>query len=90
MTILPCCSVITWTLPDCCDDGDFGNEPLPEPYYNWNSWADPLASKIAFAPVWRYTGQAHWKLLMFLLKAATRTVDKERFYHILSTTLNSQ
>lgn len=29
-------------------NGYFGTEPLPEPYYNWNSWADPLASKIAF------------------------------------------
>lgn len=30
-------------------NGYFGSEPLPEPYYNWNSWADPLASKIVFA-----------------------------------------
>ncbi|MFS0615740.1 nucleoside hydrolase [Lederbergia ruris] len=30
-------------------NGYFANEPLPEPWYNWNSWADPLASKIAFA-----------------------------------------
>ncbi|MBS4220980.1 nucleoside hydrolase [Bacillus sp. FJAT-49711] len=30
-------------------NGYFGTEPLPEPYYNWNSWADPLASKIVFA-----------------------------------------
>ncbi len=29
-------------------NGYFGGEPLPEPYYNWNSWADPLASKIVF------------------------------------------
>lgn len=30
-------------------NGYFDKEPLPEPYYNWNSWADPLASKIVFA-----------------------------------------
>lgn len=30
-------------------NGYFGTDPLPEPYYNWNSWADPLASKIVFA-----------------------------------------
>lgn len=30
-------------------NGYFGSEPLPDPYYNWNSWADPLASKIVFA-----------------------------------------
>ncbi|MBO5646873.1 MAG: nucleoside hydrolase [Clostridia bacterium] len=29
-------------------NGYFGNEPLPEPLYNWNSWADPLASKLTF------------------------------------------
>ena len=30
-------------------NGYFGDKPLPEPYYNWNSWADPLASKIVFS-----------------------------------------
>ena len=30
-------------------NGYFDKAPLPEPYYNWNSWADPLASKIVFA-----------------------------------------
>lgn len=30
-------------------NGYFGKETLPEPYYNWNSWSDPLASKIVFA-----------------------------------------
>lgn len=30
-------------------NGYFAKEPLPEPWYNWNSWADPLASKIVFA-----------------------------------------
>lgn len=30
-------------------NGYFGKEQLPEAYYNWNSWADPLASKIVFA-----------------------------------------
>lgn len=30
-------------------NGYFGKEPLPEPYYNWNSWADPLASNIVFS-----------------------------------------
>ena len=30
-------------------NGYFGSEPLPDPYYNWNSWADPLASQIVFA-----------------------------------------
>lgn len=29
-------------------NGYFGGEPLPEPWYNWNSWADPLASQIVF------------------------------------------
>ncbi|MGF6355067.1 purine nucleosidase [Paenibacillus sp. 4624] len=30
-------------------NGYFGHEELPEAYYNWNSWADPLASQIVFA-----------------------------------------
>lgn len=30
-------------------NGYFGEEKLPEPHWNWNSWADPLASKITFA-----------------------------------------
>ena len=30
-------------------NGYFNSEPLPEPWYNWNSWADPLASKITFS-----------------------------------------
>lgn len=30
-------------------NGYFGTDPLPDPYYNWNSWADPLASQIVFA-----------------------------------------
>ena len=30
-------------------NGYFGEEALPDPYYNWNSWADPLASKIVFS-----------------------------------------
>lgn len=30
-------------------NGYFGREPLPEPSYNWNSWADPLASRIIFS-----------------------------------------
>ncbi len=30
-------------------NGYFGAEQLPDPYYNWNSWADPLASRIVFA-----------------------------------------
>ena len=30
-------------------NGYFGAEQLPEPWYNWNSWADPLASKIVFS-----------------------------------------
>ena len=30
-------------------NGYFGEEKLPDPYWNWNSWADPLASKIVFA-----------------------------------------
>ena len=30
-------------------NGYFGREQLPDPYYNWNSWADPLASKIVFS-----------------------------------------
>ena len=30
-------------------NGYFGQERLPEPLYNWNSWADPMASKIVFA-----------------------------------------
>ena len=29
-------------------NGYFGDAPLPEPSYNWNAWADPLASKIVF------------------------------------------
>lgn len=45
------------TYPDAADllkglyvmNGYFGKEPLPDPYYNWNSWADPLASKIVFS-----------------------------------------
>lgn len=30
-------------------NGYFGKKKLPDPYWNWNSWADPLASKIVFA-----------------------------------------
>lgn len=30
-------------------NGYFGEKKLPDPYWNWNSWADPLASKITFA-----------------------------------------
>lgn len=30
-------------------NGYFGSEPLPDPTYNWNSWADPTASKEVFA-----------------------------------------
>lgn len=30
-------------------NGYFGAEQLPDPYYNWNSWADPLASQIVFS-----------------------------------------
>lgn len=30
-------------------NGYFGAEPLPEPWQNWNAWADPLASKIVFS-----------------------------------------
>ena len=30
-------------------NGYFGIRPLPEPWYNWNSWADPLASKEVFS-----------------------------------------
>lgn len=30
-------------------NGYFGHAPLPDPMYNWNAWADPLASKITFA-----------------------------------------
>lgn len=30
-------------------NGYFGTQPLPEPWYNWNSWADPLASQIVFS-----------------------------------------
>lgn len=45
------------TYPDVPDllkglyvmNGYFGLEKLPDPYYNWNSWADPLASKIVFS-----------------------------------------
>ncbi len=45
------------TYPDAAEllkglyvmNGYFGPEPLPDPYYNWNSWADPLASKIVFS-----------------------------------------
>lgn len=29
--------------------GYLGREELPEAYYNWNSWADPLASQIVFS-----------------------------------------
>lgn len=29
-------------------NGYFGSAPLPEPWYNWNAWADPLASRIVF------------------------------------------
>ena len=29
-------------------NGYFGTEPLPEPCWNWNSWADPSASGIVF------------------------------------------
>ena len=45
------------TYPDAPDllkglyvmNGYFGLEQLPDPYYNWNAWVDPLASKIVFS-----------------------------------------
>jgi purine nucleosidase len=30
-------------------NGYFGEKPLPEPWYNWNAWADPIASAEVFA-----------------------------------------
>lgn len=30
-------------------NGYFGKERLPDPSYNWNAWADPLASKEVFS-----------------------------------------
>ncbi len=30
-------------------NGYFGKQKLPDPYDNWNSWADPLASEIVFS-----------------------------------------
>jgi len=44
------------TYPDACSllkglyvmNGYFGDKSLSEPWYNWNSWADPLALKIVF------------------------------------------
>lgn len=33
----------------CVMNGYFGSEALPDAFYNWNSWADPLASKLVFA-----------------------------------------
>ena len=36
-------------------NGYFGEEKLPDPYWNWNSWADPLASQIVFStPITTY------------------------------------
>ena len=29
--------------------GYFGAEPLPDPSFNWNAWADPLAASIVFS-----------------------------------------
>ena len=34
-------------------NGYFGEDALPDPYYNWNSWADPMASKIVFSSLVR-------------------------------------
>lgn len=50
-------AVLFQTYPDAAGllkglylmNGYFGVAPLPEPWYNWNSWADPLASQIVFA-----------------------------------------
>lgn len=30
-------------------NGYFGKEELPAPWYNWNSWVDPLASRVVFS-----------------------------------------
>lgn len=30
-------------------NGCFGEAPLPEPWYNWNAWADPLAARLVFS-----------------------------------------
>lgn len=30
-------------------NGCFGEAPLPELWYNWNAWADPLAARLVFA-----------------------------------------
>ena len=35
-------------------NGYFGENPLPQPWFNWNSWADPLACEIVFAAAAAY------------------------------------
>lgn len=68
------------TYPDAADllkglyvmNGYFGKEPLPDPYYNWNSWADPLASKIVFSTRTAITGQFRWRLQTVLRSTLNR------------------
>lgn len=86
-------------------NGYFGAEPLPDPYYNWNAWADPLAAVSVFHPeVCRFArgrvevetererdmgGTAFTPCEDGNVEIAC-AVDREQFYRILSATLRAE
>ena len=84
-------------------NGCFGEAPLPEPWYNWNAWADPLAAAAVFHPeLLRFVrGFVRVETARRDRMAETaftpdaggnveiaRSVEKKNFYALLSSTLN--
>lgn len=84
-------------------NGYFGEAPLPEPWYNWNAWADPLAAAAVFHPeLLRFVrGFVRVETARRDRMAETaftpdaggnveiaRSVEKKNFYALLSSTLN--
>ena len=84
-------------------NGCFGEAPLPEPWYNWNAWADPLAAAAVFHPELLRFARGFVRVetarrdrmaeTAFTPDAGgnveiARSVDKKNFYALLSSTLN--
>lgn len=84
-------------------NGYFGEAPLPEPWYNWNAWADPLAAAAVFHPELLRFARGFVRVetarrdrmaeTAFTPDAGgnveiARSVEKKNFYALLSSTLN--
>lgn len=84
-------------------NGCFGEAPLPEPWYNWNAWADPLAAAAVFHPELLRFARGFVRVetarrdrmaeTAFTPDAGgnveiARSVEKKNFYALLSSTLN--